>query len=691
MLPFKNRLIWESVEGSDYPLGMSYNEQDDCFNFAIYSKHASSVTLLIYDGVDFVKPFYMLELRPAINKSHHIWHCCIESTKLKSAKYYSYKMDGPEPQGRLSWHNFDKEKVLLDPYTKSVFFPPGFDRKAACNAGPNDGKAPLGIIMAGKADFDWQDDLYIRHENDLIIYELHIKGFTFHDSSGVSPQLKGTYRGLVEKIPYLKELGITAVEILPVFQFDPQSNDYWGYSPLNFFSPHHEYAQSIEVRDQLIEFKYMVRELHKADIEVILDVVYNHTTENDHLGPMYCYKGIDNSTYYLINEDLNDPYFNYSGTGNTLHTKNSTVRRMILDSLLYWRKEMHIDGFRFDLASIFSRNTDGSISFEEPPVFGMIGSHPDLANARLIAEPWDAAGTLELGSRFPGIVWMQWNSLFRDQVRRFVRGDSGLAGLLATRIYGSEDLFSDSPFDAYHAYQSVNYITCHDGFTLYDLVSFNQKHNFVNGHYNLDGPAENFSWNCGKEGIEDVPADILALRKKQAKNFAVLLFISNGTPMFVAGDEFLRTQMGNNNPYNQDNETSWIDWKFLNDNDDYFNFFKKMIAFRKSHPSLCRSRFWRNDVQWYGTNTAPDFSNSSKSLAFHLAGKSENDDDIYVLINGHEEPQTFYFQVKGPWQRIIDTGLRAPNDFTEYNTEVLNSGNYVLHDRSVAVFLKRNL
>ncbi len=684
----KNNPPWKSVEGGDFPLGVRYIKEQDCLNFAIYSKHATAITILFYTDEDFVTPLFSYPFNPLVNKSHRIWHCRISVADLKGARYYGYKVDGPKPRGQTTWHSFDKDKILLDPYAPAIFFPPQFDRQSASTPGANDGKAPLGILIQ-QEEFDWQNDRYITHESDLIIYELHIKGFTFHENSGISPGSRGTYNGIVEKIPYFRELGITAVELMPVYQFDIDSKDYWGYTPLNFFSPHYGYAASKEAAGQLNEFKFMVRELHKAGIEVILDVVYNHTTEGDHTGPVYSYKGIDNSTYYLINEDLADPYFNYSGTGNTLHTKNAHVRRMILDSLHYWRQEMHVDGFRFDLASIFSRNTDGSISFEEPPIFGMIGADPHLATARLIAEPWDAAGTMQLGKKFPGVIWMQWNSQYRDHVRRFVRGDEGMITDLVTRIYGSDDLFPDNPSDAYHAYQSINYINCHDGFTLYDLVSYNQKHNIANGHNNMDGADENYSWNCGKEGGEDIAPEIIKLRKQQAKNFCVLLFISNGTPMFVAGDEFLRTQKGNNNPYNQDNETSWINWKLRNDNEDFFGFFKKMIAFRKAHPTLSRSRFWRADVKWFGINGDPDYGQYAKSLALYLDGRSENDDDIYVMINAHPETLNFTFQVSGSWQRVIDTARPAPDDFVEENMEIVSSGLYPLSGHSVAVFIRQ--
>jgi glycogen operon protein len=558
--------------------------------------------------------------------------------------------------------------------------------------GSNAGQAPLGLLHACEQVFDWGDDRRCHHQSDTVIYELHVRGFTNNPNSGVSPDVRGTYAGLVEKIPYLKELGITAVELMPVFQFDPQEGNYWGYMPINFFAPHQGYAsrKAACACDQHNEFREMVKRLHAAGIEVILDVVYNHTGEGDHRGPVYSFKGIDNSTYYLMAGDPAAPYANFSGTGNTLHCANRYVRKLTLDSLRYWVKEMHVDGFRFDLASIFSRKTDGSLNLHDPQVFGDIASDPDLASVRLIAEPWDAAGAYHLGRSLPGITWLQWNGRFRDDVRRFGRGDPGLVPALMYRLYGSDDLFPDDRMNAYHAYQSVNYVTSHDGFTLYDQVSYNQKRNWANGHGNKDGPNENHSWNCGWEGDDTVPPEILRLRKQQIKNFCCLVFLSNGTPMFRAGDEFMQTQGGNSNPYNQDNETSWLDWDRLQTHQDIFRFFKLMIAFRKGHPSLCRSRFWREDIRWYGIGPAVDMSYPSHSLAFCLHGASQNDVDIYVMINAYWEDLPFHIQEgdSSQWRQIIDTSLDSPVDFREPGNESpLTSQSYTVRARSIAVLI----
>jgi isoamylase len=372
-------------------------------------------------------------------------------------------------------------------------------------------------------------------------------------------------------------------------------------------------------------------------------------------------------------------------TGNTLNFGQSHVRKMVLDSLRCWRQEMHIDGFRFDLASVFSRNADGSLNWGEAPLFSEIAADSELGLLRLIAEPWDT-GAYQLGRGFPGLNWLQWNGRFRDDIRRFVRGDAAMVPDLTRRIYGSDDFFPDSRGDAYNAYQSVNYIASHDGFTLYDLVSYDRKHNSKNGYNNQDGMDENYSWNCGHEGDEAVPSEVLALRRKQVKNFCCLLLLSNGIPMFRAGDEFMNTQFGNNNPYNQDNETGWLDWSQLQTNQDIFRFFKGMIAFRKSHPSLSRSRFWREDVSWYGTGHTVDLSPDSRSVAFCLHGGSQGDDDIYAMINGYWGELEFQIQERSPqeWMRVVDTSLPSPDDFSEIGVQ-LEQMNYKVAPRSIVV------
>ena len=676
---------WAQIEGTPLPLGVTWIEREQAFNFAVHSEHAESVSLLFYSSTDLVNPLITFRFDFLRNKSGRIWHCRMPISEIAEARYYAYSVSGPTGSPLFT---FDPQKVLLDPYAKCIFFPPAFDREAASREGSNAGKAPLGVLAAHRATFDWAGDHLPHHESDAIIYELHVRGFTRHPNSGVDRRRAGTYAGLVDKIPYLQELGVTVVELMPVFQRDPQECDYWGYMPLNFFAPHAQYASSCDDDEQHLEFRNMVKSLHQAGIGVILDVVYNHTVEGDHSGPIYSYKGIDGPSYYMRSSDPVNPYANFSGTGNTLNFGQSHVRKMVMDSLRCWKEEMHIDGFRFDLASVFSRNTDGSLNWGEAPLFNEIAADPELGRLRLIAEPWDT-GAYQLGRGFPGLTWLQWNGRFRDDIRRFVRGDAAMIPDLMQRIYGSDDFFPDTRADAYHAYQSVNYIASHDGFTLYDIVSYNSKHNWKNGHNNQDGVDENYSWNCGHEGDEGAPSDVLGLRRKQVKNLCCLLLLSNGIPMFRAGDEFMNTQFGNNNPYNQDNEIGWLDWSQLQTNQDIFRFFKCMIAFRKSHPGIGRSRFWREDVSWYGTGLAVDLSPESHSVAFCLHGSSHEDDDIYAMINGYWGELEFQIQEGTPqeWLRIVDTSLPSPDDFSE-NGEPLEQLEYKVAPRSVVVLTR---
>jgi isoamylase len=683
--PLIRRPTWEQAEGSPLPLGVNWIEKEQAFNFAVHSEHAESVTLLLYSPADLVNPLLRLQLDFLHNKSGPIWHCRVPVTKITEALYYAYSVSGETiPQ----LHSFDPRKVLLDPYAKCIFFPPGFDRNLAMREGSNAGSAPLGVLTDHRSTFDWSGVRPPYHESDAVIYELHVKGFTKNSNSGVDPSRAGTYAGLVEKIPYLKELGVTIVELMPVFQRDPQEGDYWGYMPLNFFAPHAQYASTLRADGQHLEFKNMVKAFHEADIGVVLDVVYNHTCEGDSKGPIYSFKGLDSSGYYMLSSDPANPYANYSGTGNTLNFGQAHVRKMVIDSLRYWKRGMHIDGFRFDLASVFSRNADGSLNWGEAPIFSEIAADPELGRVRLIAEPWDTAA-YQLGRGFPGLTWLQWNGRFRDDIRRFVKGDNGMVPEVMRRIYGSDDLFPDNRADAYHAYQSVNYVTSHDGFTLYDLVSYDRKHNVQNGNNNQDGTDANDSWNCGQEGDEGVSAAVRALRRQQVKNFCCLLFLSNGTPMFRAGDEFLNTQFGNNNPYNQDNETGWLDWSQLQSNKDIFQFFKNMIAFRKNHPSLSRSRFWREDVSWYGVGPKVDLSSDSHSLAFCLHGISQGDDDIYVMINAYWEELDFNVQegTAQEWKRIVDTALPSPDDFSGDGIP-LEQAKYLVAPRSIVVLCR---
>ena len=689
--PYTASASWEELEGSPLPMGATWLEEAQAWNFALYSKHAEHVILLLYAADDLVHPLLTSDLDYLRNKSGRVWHCRIASEKVGSAAYYAFRVSGPAEGGESAWHAFDSEKILLDPYARSVFIPRGFNRRAAIGPGSNAGKAPLGVLTRNEVSDEWMDDGRPRHESDAIIYELHVRGFTRSPSSGVEAASRGAFTGITAKIPYLKELGVTAVELMPVFQYDPQGTDRWGYMPLSFFAPHGEYARGGLAKNARCEFRDMVRALHAADIEVILDVVYNHTCERGLTGPTYSLKGIDNSTYYLMTRDPAAPYADFTGTGNTLRCASSAVRQMVLDSMHMWALELGVDGFRFDLASVFGRRDDGSLSLREAPVIGDISTHEELMHLRLIAEPWDATGTNALGRAFPGVTWQQWNGYFRDDVRRFVRGDPGMVPALMRRLYGSDDLFPDDLIHAYRPPQSVNYVTCHDGFTLYDLVSYNHKHNWANGHDNRDGAGESYSWNCGWEGDDHVPNDVLALRKRQAKNLITLVLLANGMPMLRAGDEFLQTQTGNDNPYNQDNETTWLNWDLLEANRDMFRFVKHAIAFRKAHPSIGRSRFWRDDVRWYGVGAVTDMSQDSHSLAYCLHGASQRDVDLYVMINEWQEALTFEIQEGDAkdWWRVIDTSRPSPEDIRAAGDEAaVEALRYVVGPRSVVVLVR---
>lgn len=669
-------------------MGVTKIEETGACNFALYSCHATAVKLLLYSVENTDLPFYEYNFNPTINKTAHTWHCRIPDTVMQKAAFYAYQLDGPNKPG--TGGRFDPYKILLDPYARAVYFPPDFDREAACKPGSNAGKAPLGVIHTRIPEFDWQEAEKPDHTNDTIIYELHVHGFTFHESSGLPENKRGTFSGIIEKIPYLKELGVTVVELMPIHQNDPGGQDYWGYMPLNFFSPNRSYASYQQADDLLNEFRHMLKAMHEADIEVILDVVYNHTAECDEKGPNYCYRGIDNKTYYLLDDDRHH-YRNDTGTGNVLNCADPAVRKLIMDSLRFWVTEMRVDGFRFDLASIFTRNRDGTLNLDDPPLIVEISGDPTFSHTRLIAEAWDLS-SYQLGVRFPGLTWLQWNGRYRDDMRCFMKGDSNMVNAAITRLYGSDDLFPESTDYSYHAWQSINYINSHDGFTLYDLVSYNQKHNEANGQNNEDGMDANYSWNCGWEGDKDVPAEVIQLRKQQVKNFCALLFLSNGTPMFRAGDEFLNTQYGNNNPYNQKNEINWLNWDLKTKNEDIFRFFKLMIEFRKQHPSLSRSRFWREDVAWYGPTT--DSSSHPHAFAFYLDGSSESDDDMYVMINAWWNNLDFTIQEgkPGEWKRIADTSHSSPADILqEGQEEKIENLTYTVKARSIVVLLREKL
>jgi isoamylase len=666
--------------GSPWPLGVQWVEAEDAFNFSLYSRHATGVSLLCYGEDQPAKPVFEFRFRHPVNKTGNVWHCRIPASALVAATLYAYRVDGPwEPeQGR----RFDPQKILLDPYAPSVFFPPAFSRDACAQAGPTDGRAPLGRLPQ-RATVAVPAETGPRHTGpDAIVYELHVKGFTARANSGVAPARRGTFAGLTEKIPYLQELGVTIVELLPVHQFDPQEGNYWGYMTLHFFSPHQSYAHD----DPFEEFRTMVRAFHAAAIEVWLDVVYNHTVEAGADGPTYSYRGVDNSSYYLLTPDRRR-YVDDTGCGNTMRTGHPSARVLVLASLRFWARTMGVDGFRFDLASIFSRAADGTINAHEASMVSEISLLGHVLNVRLVAEAWDIA-SYQLGRAFPGNDWPQWNGKFRDDVRGFVRGEPGKIGALMQRLYGSDDLFPDKIRGTCRPQQSINFVTAHDGFCLYDLVAYDRKHNGANGHGNADGADDNRSWNCGVEGDTDAPEPVLALRRQQAKNFCALLMLANGVPMIAAGDEFLNTQRGNNNPYNQDNEITWLDWARLAEHREVFRFFKLMIAFRKSHPSIGRPIFWREDVVWQGPGGPVDLGYESRCLAYTLRGASVGDDDLHVMINGHWEGHDFAVpgRQSSSWRRVVDTARSSPDDIVEPGVAPsVETATYPVRARSVVV------
>jgi glycogen operon protein len=529
-------------------------------------------------------------------------------------------------------------------------------------------------VVADPGAYDWEGDRPLNQPSSrTIIYEMHVRGFTRHPSSGVAEKNRGTFAGLIEKIPYLRELGVTAVELMPVFQFDPQDAppglvNYWGYAPVSFFAPHQEYSSREDPLGPLDEFRDMVKALHRADIEVILDVVFNHTAEGDHNGPTLSFRGFDNSTYYILDQDR-ARYANYSGTGNTLNANQPIVRRMIVDSLRYWVEEMHVEGFRFDLAAVLGRDESGQ-SMPNPPVLWDIESDPALAGTKLIAEAWDAAGLYEVGS-FIGDSWKEWNGRFRDDVRSFFRSDNGLVGRFADRLLGSPTIYGHKEREVE---QSINYVTCHDGFTLNDLVSYNQKHNEANGEDNRDGANDNRSWNCGVEGPSDDPA-VEKLRNRQVKNFLTIAMLSAGMPMVLMGDEVRRTQYGNNNAYCQDNETSWFDWDLLAKHADVHRFVTLLLNARRrlrNTEIFERQRISLNqllrgaNLTWHGVKVGqPDWSMSSHSVALTVEMHDERL-TVHLIANAYWEPLDFELPQIGrsgiSWRRWIDTALDSPHD-----------------------------
>jgi isoamylase len=714
---------YRTSRGRPLPLGAS--PTPDGANFALFCRHGFSVTLVILPEEGGSRPLAEIPLNPRRNRTGDHWHIRVHD--LPQTFCYGWKVDGPKGGN----HRYDPTRILLDPCATMISG--GAVWAGTCETDPE--RTSRRGLYHRTQPYDWgEDEPPLTPPEDSIIYELHVRGFTCHPTAKVAHP--GTFLGLIEKIPYLKWLGVTAVELLPVHEFDecdcpfynPKTGEklvnFWGYNTFAFAAPKAAYAATADRHGQMTEFRDMVQAFHAAGIEVILDVVFNHTGEGDDRGRTYNFRGLDNEIYYLLDDE--GKYLNFSGCGNTVNCNHPIVRDLLMTCLRYWGGAMRVDGFRFDLASILGRDRKGNVHVE-PPIIEAIADDGVLADAKLIAEPWDAAGLYQVGE-FPfGRRWSEWNGRYRDDVRRFWRGDAGFVSQVATRLCGSADLYEWNGRLPRH---SVNFVTCHDGFTLWDLVSYNGKHNEANGEQNRDGCNENYSWNCGAEGPTDDPT-INALRRRQAKNLMATLLLSQGVPMLLAGDEFLRTQQGNNNAWCQDNEVSWVDWRLAERNADFLRFVREMIWLRRRHPALRRRRFFVGelshahavrvgpfppggpvrpgevglpddgrvrsadvaarptdepvivttfgpppaDIHWHGAEPhKPDFGPYSRHIAFALDGRftgrddpmAHPDTDFYVALNAR--PEAVKFRVpRSPsgrrWRRVVDTARPGPDDF----------------------------
>jgi isoamylase len=659
------------------PLPLGAMRATTSVNFAVLSRHATAVTLIILPESGHGEPLAEVELSPKFNRTGDHWHIRLDG--LPEVFCYGWRVAGPS--GRR--HRFDPTRLIVDPCATTLSN--GWQWAGTCEVDPE--RTSRRSLFARNPLYDWGEDapLHTKPE-DSVIYELHVRGFTQHGSSAVAHP--GTFLGLVEKIDYLKWLGVTAVELLPIFEFDecdcPFTNpatgeknvNFWGYNPIGFAAAKAAFAATGRQHGQAEEFKDLVKAFHAAGIEVYLDVVFNHTGEGDDRGRTYHFRGLDNELYYLMTEGGH--YLNFSGVGNTVNCNHPVVRELILDCLRYWVTDMHVDGFRFDLASVLGRDRRGNL-MADPPAVEMIADDSILSAAKLIAEPWDAGGAYQVGG-FPfGNRWQEWNDKYRDDVRKFWRGDFGQTALVASRLCGSSDIYGPSGRGPRH---TVNFLTAHDGFTLYDLVSYNQKHNEANGEGNRDGSDNNCSWNSGAEGETDDPA-VLALRVRRAKSMMATLFLSQGIPMLLGGDEMLRTQKGNNNAWCQDNDISWVDWTRRQTHADFLRFTRELIRLRREHPVFRRTEYFRGevsahatDIRWHGVKpNEPDFGPHSRFLAFGLDGRYHGrdeatarkpDTDFYVAMNGSPDLLTATVPLAPTgrrWRRLLDTSAASPADF----------------------------
>jgi len=681
--------------GSALPLGIT--ALSDGVNISMFSESATEMVLLLFDSAVATEPTQMVRLDPFVNKTFHFWHVFLRG--CGPGTFYAFRVDGPNDPS--TGRRFNANKVLISPYAHGI-------SKSVWNRfdaiGPQDNVATsMRCAVVDPSAYDWEGDRPLNHAiHESIIYEVHVGGFTRSPSAGAAHP--GTFAAMIEKIPYLQSLGVTAVELLPVFDFDDSAtsvnfagervSNYWGYSTVGFFSPHARYCVDGGTA-HANEFRDLVKAMHKADIEVILDVVFNHTDEGNENGPTYSFRGIDNATYYLLDSTNPASYLNYSGCGNTFNANHPLPQKFIVDCLRYWVEEMHVDGFRFDEGSILARGETGA-PLVHPPVIWQIELDEKLANTKMIAEAWDAAGLYQVG-HFPGDRWCEWNGRYRDDIRRFVKSDGGMVGAVASRLCGSADIYQargQTPDN------SINFVTVHDGFTLNDLVSYNSKHNEANGEGNRDGINENLSWNCGTEGPATDPR-IAELRTRQMKNFVTILMLSRGVPMLLGGDEIRRTQGGNNNAYNQDNATSWFDWTKTDSNQEVLRHTRKMIAFRKTHAALRRPHFYMGsvnergltDITWHGTALgSPGFGDpQGRALACTIAG-FEGDDDIHVMMNMFWEPLDFEVPVdpRRAWRLAIATGDAGRDGAAASTERPLDGTHCTVQGRSIVVLVGRD-
>ena len=682
--PVVSKLVLRA--GVRLPLGAT--AVHDGVNFAVYSRHATRLWLRLYRTATEAEPVVEFELDARRHRTYNFWHAFVQGAK--PGWFYTWRADGPkEPAAGTE---FEPRRELLDPWARLVS--DATWRREDAREGSFEPHVRAQI--AASDSYDWEGDAPLKRPlADSVIYELHVRGFTHHPSSGVAHP--GTFRGLIDKIPYLKSLGVTDVELMPIFAFDRQDvptasaalglSNYWGYSPFAFFAPHAPYSVDEDPRR---EFRDLVKALHAANIGVILDVVLNHTAEGDADGPVFGFKGLVNEMFYILDPENKGRYLDFTGCGNTVNCNHPLVAQYMLECLTYWARDMHVDGFRLDLASVLSRGEDGK-PMAHSPSLASIEFAEALGSVHLIAEAWDAAGLYQVGS-FPGFRWAEWNGRYRDSIRRFLRGEPGLLGEVATRIAGSSDMYGPTNKLPQN---SINFVTCHDGFTLFDLVAYDRKHNEANAEENRDGRDDNFSWNSGVEGATDDP-DVQQLRAQRARNFMAVLLLSQGVPMFAAGDEALRSQRGNNNAYCQDSDVSWFDWSFTPGARAMQRFTREMIALRHRHPSLRRTRFLDGpvdgqpaEVQWYGTDLKPpDWHDAdARVLCFTLSGVTPSEPPLHVMINMASTGRLLplpEIATRG-WRRLFDTTLAAPDDAVPAGEPVLER-KYWLGPHGIAVF-----